>query len=131
MAKTLRASSLNNTNKKIRFFVSLIFFGFGWFAISQTNVDDAPEEIEKLLVVKPTTYFKIEETLKPYRRDTIFLNDFIEKATQNNYQEGLAYALNQKGTTLRNLAEFKKAVKLHQEALQISEVEQPRYLRQA
>jgi len=101
--------------------MSLIFFAFGCLAFCQTNTDEIPIEVEKLLVVKPKTYLKINQSLKPYRRDTTFLKGFIQKAIANNYPEGRVYALNQLGTTLRNLSEFKNAIKLHQDALKISE----------
>ncbi|MDT0538894.1 tetratricopeptide repeat protein [Croceitalea sp. P059] len=101
--------------------MSLIFFALGYFGFSQTEEQVLSKEVEELLLVAPKTYLKINKALKPYRRDTIALNRFIQSALENNYQAGYTYALNQKGTVYRNLSEFKRAIALHQEALVLSE----------
>ena len=46
---------------------------------------------------------------------------FAERCREENYREGIVYALNQLGTRYRNTSQFKKAADLHQEALDISE----------
>ncbi|MDT0606063.1 tetratricopeptide repeat-containing sensor histidine kinase [Croceitalea rosinachiae] len=101
--------------------MGLIFFAIGCFGVSQTNAEDISPEVEKLLIVKPKTYLKIDKALKPHRRDTSFLKAFIQKAITDDYSEGQMYALNQMGTTFRNFSEFRKAIKLHQDALKLSE----------
>lgn len=101
--------------------MSLIFFVFVYFGISQTPTVEIPAEVERLLIVKPNTYEKINQALKPHRRDTTFLRTFIQNARENDYPEGQMYALNQLGTTFRNLSKYDKAIRLHLDALKISE----------
>lgn len=119
MRKTLKARSIGSASLKIRFVMSLIFLVLGHFGASQKSNDSIPEAVERLLVVKPKSYFKINEVLKPYRRDTVFLSAFVEST--HDYPEAKSYALNQIGTTFRNLSQFKKALELHKKALEIAE----------
>ncbi|WP_350284277.1 tetratricopeptide repeat protein [uncultured Croceitalea sp.] len=105
---------------KRRGFLGLVFFGLGFIAFAQ---DQSPEQeaVDKILVIKPKTYLKIDEAFKPFKRDTTFLGSFIEQTVTANYPEARAYALNQLGTTYRNLSLHKKAIIAHKEALKISE----------
>lgn len=119
MRRTQKLNAISAEILKIRFIMSLIFLVVGNFGFSQMDMDSIPTEVEKLLVLKPKTYLEIDKALKPYRRDTVFLSTFIEKTT--DYPEARAYALNQIGTTFRNLSEFETALKKHQKALEISE----------
>ncbi len=117
------ATHFNKTPyQKTRSFITLVFLVlFGSWCFAQTDSVQVQENIERLIVVKPKTYLEIDQVLKPHRRDTVSLARFIKIATGNNYQEGLSYALNQMGTTYRNLSEFKKSILLHQKALKIAE----------
>ncbi len=76
-----------------------------------------------LLQQQPKTYQEIDQALRSYKRDTLALNFFILKATEEAFAAGRSYALNQIGTVYRNLSDFDKSIALHQEALEAAETE--------
>ncbi len=104
---------------KTRFILSLLFFVLGSTCFAQET--ELKEKANLLVLTKPTSFAEINEALRPFRRDTIFLKSFLNSAIENNYPEGQAYALNQIGTVYRNLSQFRKSVTHHKNALRVSE----------
>ncbi len=91
------------------------------YAFSQDIPEDFIEKTEKLVKVKPKTYLTLDSELKSVRGDTLLMRHFSNRCRDENYKEGLAYSLNQIGARYRNMSQFKKAVDIHQEALEASE----------
>lgn len=88
---------------------------------AQKIPQDFKEKTERLIERRARTYLTLDTELKKEKRDTSLLRYFVNQCREENYPEGLAYALNQIGTKYRNISQFKKASDLHQEALGISE----------
>ncbi|UOY08617.1 tetratricopeptide repeat protein [Muricauda sp. SCSIO 64092] len=76
--------------------------------------------IREFLELNPKSYQKIDGALRPFKRDTVALNAILSFLNASQHPEALSYALNQKGTVYRNLSQFKKAVALHQNALDVA-----------
>lgn len=88
------------------------------FAFQTKKLDSV---VERLLLEKPDTYKEIDDAFRSFKKDTVTLNFFIEKAGEVAYAAGQAYALNKLGTIYRNRSNFNKAIPLHQKALEIAE----------
>ncbi|WP_313777808.1 tetratricopeptide repeat protein [Flagellimonas meishanensis] len=120
----LNIDSLIQTHTLIqqKIFSSVLFF---LLVINFNHAQQIPEafksKAEKVVKMGPKTYLSLDEELKDEKRDTTLLRYFANKAKEQNYLEGQAYALNQIGTKYRNISQFKKAADLHEEALQLSE----------
>ncbi len=69
----------------------------------------------------PKTYLSLDSRLKAEKGDTTLMRYFANRAKENNYLEGEAYALNQIGRRYRNISQFKRAADIHNQALQLSE----------
>ena len=91
------------------------------FLSAQEIPDKFKEKVEKVINFRARTYGPIDENLRNHRRDTALIRYFADQCKQEEYLEGLAYALNQLGARYRNTSQFKKAADLHSEALAISE----------
>ncbi|MDC6366319.1 MULTISPECIES: tetratricopeptide repeat protein [Flavobacteriaceae] len=99
--------------------LSLMFsFSTIW---SQEIPDSFKDKADRIIRMAPKTYYSLDTELKPEKRDTTLLRYFANLCKERGYLEGEAYALDQIGTTYRNFSQFEKAVKLHEEALQLSE----------
>lgn len=101
----------------------LIFLVFLLFQYGFTQ--NIPEKFIKitdsLLEARPKTYEQLDAALRPYRRDTLLMPYFIEKAIQQNYLDGLTYAYNQMGTKYRNISRLFRAIEYHQKGLKAAE----------
>ncbi|WP_242527880.1 tetratricopeptide repeat protein [Allomuricauda sp. CAU 1633] len=88
---------------------------------AQEIPDDFKEKAARLVELMPKTYLSLDTELKSEKQDTTLLRYFANLASENNYLEGEAYALDQIGTKYRNISQFKKAADLHEKALELSE----------
>ncbi|WP_289644191.1 tetratricopeptide repeat-containing sensor histidine kinase [Maribacter aestuarii] len=77
--------------------------------------------VDSLLKNRPKTYKELDKVLRPVRKDTFLMRQFVILSAENNYLDGQAYALNQLGRAYRDVSEFSKALKLFQKALIVSE----------
>lgn len=111
-----------NPNRQIK--DTLLFFSF-FLALFPSFGQEIPttfkEKAERLVQMRPKTYLTLDTELKSEKRDTTLLRYFANLCEKENYLEGQAYALDQIGTKYRNISQFKKAVDLHQQALELSE----------
>ena len=107
---------------KLRLFISKILFvcSIPVSAILKTFLQLLVILLTALLEKLPSTYAEIDKVLRPKRRDTLYMNFFIEKASEANYIDGLCYAYNQKGTKYRNISMYAQAIGNHQKALDYS-----------
>ncbi len=105
---------------KLRLFISKILF-VCFISVSAQNIPSTFSDLVDSLIRKaPSTYAEIDKVLRPKRRDTLYMNFFIEKASEANYIDGLCYAYNQKGTKYRNISMYAQAIGNHQKALDYS-----------
>lgn len=77
--------------------------------------------VDSLLKNRPKTYKELDKVLRPIRKDTFLMRQFVKRAAENNYLGGQAYGLNQLGRAYRDISEFSTALKLFQRALKVSE----------
>ncbi len=97
-------------------FLCLHFQGF-----SQLVPDSFKKTVDSLISAAPDGYANIHSVLRSSRRDTVLMRYFAVAATESNYPDGQAYALNELGRDYRNHSLFKEAIALHQKALEIAE----------
>ncbi|MRI00943.1 tetratricopeptide repeat protein [Kriegella sp. EG-1] len=94
------------------------------FILFSGNAQDITKEFQKaldsVLATQPTTYLSLEDIIGAYQKDTVLMRYLAEKAADENYLIGEAYALNHIGRRYRNLSEYSKALTLHQKALEIA-----------
>ena len=102
-------------------FVVILFIGFSNYGQTPYASPELEEAIEQLLAKEPNDYKNLNGALKPFRSDTIALNVILNRFRRHDYQAGVTFALNLKGTVHRNLSLFKSSVLLHKEALEIAE----------
>lgn len=79
------------------------------------------ESIDSILKTRPKTYKGMNDILRYHKRDTSKLREIIKQFDKNNYLDGKTYALNILGTHYRNFSNYNKAIKIHQEALEVAE----------
>lgn len=87
---------------------------------SQTIPEAFKRTTDSLIRKAPKTYSELDAVLRPNRRDTVLMFYFVEAAAKRNYLDGQAYALNQLGTKFRNISQYRKAIDLHQKALDVA-----------
>ncbi|MCK0161056.1 tetratricopeptide repeat protein [Allomuricauda sp. F6463D] len=105
--------------RTILFFL-LLLFGFQVLP-AQEVPEDFIEKAKALVQLQPKTYESLDKELSSDKRDTTLLRYFTNLSKEKNYPEGQAYALNQLGMKYRNISQYEKAAKLHEQALAISE----------
>lgn len=97
----------------------LFFFSLSCFS------QDIPETFlrtaDSLIKSRPSTYREIDKVLRPNRKDTLLMREFVKRAEKEKYWAGQAYGLNQLGRTYRSISEFSKALILFRKALSVSE----------
>ncbi len=100
---------------------SLIFI-LSFFSIvvgnSQNISSNFKKSTDSLIKAAPKTYQELDTVLKPYRRDTLYMNYFVLEAAKKKYWIGESYALNQLGIRARNRSQFALALNLHKKALE-------------
>lgn len=90
-----------------------------------TYSQEVPEAFKKtvdsLIRIGAKTYSEIDKVVKPVRGDTVYMRYFANRASEKNYLDGQAYALNQLGRTYRDISQFSKSLALHQRAFEVAE----------
>lgn len=79
------------------------------------------EVIQLILRENPKKYADIDKALRPFQRDTIAMNTVLDNLKESIHPEAIAYLKNKKGSQYRYLSEFKKALDLHQAALELAQ----------
>ena len=80
------------------------------------------ETTESLISKAPQTYNDLDKVLKPISRDTSLMRYLINASAKEDYYTGASYALNKLGISYRGYSLHDKAIRLHQMALEASEV---------
>lgn len=104
--------------KKYVYLVSVLFICSNSF--SQNIPKSFVKTIDSLIKSKPTTYREIDKVVRPVRKDTLLMREFVKRAEEQNYLDGQAYALNHLGRAYRDISEFSKALLLFRRALKVS-----------
>ncbi|WP_430411887.1 tetratricopeptide repeat-containing sensor histidine kinase [Kordia sp.] len=105
-----------NLHKNALLFILALFLST--ISFSQ-NIDSIfVEDANALLKTKPTAYFKINENLKKYSKDSIQLQYLAKLYNENKYLHGESYALNGIGIYCRNTSQYEKAIVYHNRALE-------------
>lgn len=76
--------------------------------------------VDSLVNAAPKTYKELDGVLRPNRNDTTLMKYFIRESIKKNYLDGPAYAYNRLGTRYRNISNYKRAIELHQNGLDIA-----------
>ncbi|NNE76947.1 MAG: tetratricopeptide repeat protein, partial [Pricia sp.] len=76
--------------------------------------------IDSLTRAAPKTFSEIHSVLRENKSDTVLMRHFLNVATGRNYVSGRIYALNELGRTYRNTSQYTKAVKFHEQALELA-----------
>lgn len=100
-------------------FSILVFLAFTE-GMSQNITERFEHIIDSIIQTAPKTFLEIDNVLRPYRRDTILMRHFAKTSADESYFDGQIYALNQIGTKYRNISQYIKAIKLHEEALNLA-----------
>ena len=77
---------------------------------------DFETSLNQLVQTTPTTYAGVDALLKSFERDSLKMNRVLKVSKQNAYNEGASYALNALGVINRNISNYDKSIKLHEEA---------------
>ena len=100
-----------------------LFIGFFFFVfngISQELPETFKKTVDSLISEAPKGYSGIHSILKKNRNDTIRMRYFANASEEAGYVDGQAYGLNELGRRYRNTTQYNKAIKLHQQALDIA-----------
>ncbi|MFS4466421.1 tetratricopeptide repeat protein [Maribacter sp. 2210JD10-5] len=111
------SSSINSSGFVTLVFAALFFFSFG---TAQEISPEFSQRVDSLIKAAPKTYTEIHDAFRQYRKDTVLMRYFSEKSKEKNFLEGQSYALSELGRDYRNLSNYSKAIKLHEEALDIA-----------
>ena len=111
-----------NFHLRPRIFLGLICIltcsSFSSFVPQKSTVE---ETIKSVIQTNPKLYTEIDRALRYFKRDTLAINTMLDNLDQALYPEVVSYLINQKGTVYRYLSEFKIALKLHQEGLELAQ----------
>jgi tetratricopeptide (TPR) repeat protein len=84
--------------------------------------DKVYDSIVSILLKEQTTKFKrLDKSLRRFKRDTVYMQDFLGRCEDIEYAYGQIYANNMLGRAFRNKSLYEKAVKAHNQALQVAE----------
>jgi len=107
--------------KKYKLFITLILTVFVQTSYGQKDRKNTYDSIAKVILNSKTTTFKtIDKAFRKYKRDTTYMKVFAKQSKNANYFYGEVYALNMMGKYYRNKANYSKAEKLHNQALQLA-----------
>jgi len=94
--------------------VIIIFFLFDLHSFAQElYFKNALTLIKKNL---PSEHIGLDSILKPFERDSSKMKRLLDISKAITYNEGSSYALNALGVINRNISNYNKSIKLHQEA---------------
>ncbi len=113
-----KSNSINRVPPVIKPLLSALAIFILFTGTSQNIPTFFKKSVDSLIIAAPKTYEGLDSVLKPFRRDTLYMNYFIKEATKKNYWEGQSYAYNQLGIKERGQSHFPEAAKLHKKALE-------------
>ncbi|WP_240905076.1 tetratricopeptide repeat-containing sensor histidine kinase [Flagellimonas oceani] len=99
----------------------MLLFSFLSTLQAQKISEEFVDKAETLVQLRSKTYESLDGELSSEKRDTTLLRYFADLSEKNEYLEGKSYALNMLGMKYRNISQYDKAVKLHEQALKVSE----------
>ncbi|MFT7001096.1 MAG: tetratricopeptide (TPR) repeat protein, partial [Spirosomataceae bacterium] len=97
------------------FWAMVAFLLFVCFSV-QSQQESTNDFIEK----RDTSFVNLKEFFKNYRRDTVQLKKLLNVSLKADYDEGASYAYDMLGIAYRNKSNYKRAIQLHNKALEIS-----------
>ena len=65
---------------------------------------------------QPTNYVRIDSVLRPFERDSIKMHRLLDASKKIRYNQGSSYALNALGVINRDISNYNRSIKLHEEA---------------
>ncbi len=89
---------------------------------SQTIPQDFKILTDSLIKAAPDTFTEIHKALRNHRTDSLYMRYFSKASNQKGYMAGESYALNELGRIYRNISNYEKSIKLHQDALEIAKL---------
>lgn len=98
-------------------FISCFVFLFCFLV---TDAQKKQLNIDSLVNAKPSEYTKVYKTLRPFGRDSLTIDKFLQISKNKDYIYGEAYALNLMGIYCRNISEYDKALNFHKSSLDIA-----------
>ena len=103
-------------------FITLLLFVF----VTSNNYGQQKrkvyDSIVDVLLKEQTKKFKrLDKSLRKFKRDTLYMQDFLEQCKDVEYAYGQIYANNMLGRTFRNKSLYEKALRAHNQALQVAE----------
>ncbi|MCK5441200.1 MAG: tetratricopeptide repeat protein [Maribacter sp.] len=104
---------------KYGFFI--VFFFVSQLGTAQSISDPFKEVTDSLVNAEPRTYAELDAVLRPFRKDTILMQYFLQEAVKKDYYAGQSYAFNHMGRTYRDISLFSRSLELHQKALETAE----------
>ena len=100
---------------------SLLFCFSVTLLLNETNAQlrgkNFRETTENLISKAPQSYYDLDIVLNPIQGDTSLMRYFANASAKENYFVGESYAFNMLGIAYRDMAQYDKAIKLHQRAL--------------
>ncbi len=101
--------------------ISLFILFFLYTSQSNAQNEDFEKALTHIKSTKPSKHIRIDSVLKPFERDSAKMKRLLDVSKANTYNEGTCYALNALGVINRNISNYDKSIKLHQEAKQYAE----------
>ncbi|WP_282164575.1 tetratricopeptide repeat-containing sensor histidine kinase [Cellulophaga baltica] len=97
-----------------------LFTCSSFYVYSQNIPEKFIHTTDSLIAKAPSEYRSIDKALRPSRKDTLLMLYFANSASKKKYLDGQVYALNQIGTSYRNISKFNQAIEYHKEALELA-----------
>lgn len=107
-------------SKKTALLWTILVFTFSISSYTQTIPENFKRLTDSIVNKAPKTYTELHAVLRAYRNDTLLMRYFSNKAKEKQYLPGQSYALSELGRTYRNTSNYLKAIKLHEEALEVA-----------
>jgi len=96
--------------------LGLFIFVFFNTSYSHTQTVDFETVVAQLKDNSPSNHSRLDSVLKPFERDSMKMRRLLDISKTINFNEGSSYALNALGVINRDISNYEKSIKLHQEA---------------
>lgn len=83
---------------------------------SNAQQTDFEATLTYVKTIKPSKHVHLDSVLKPFERDSIKMERLLDFSKTIAYNEGSSYALNALGVINRDISNYNRSIKLHQEA---------------
>ncbi|MEM6516574.1 MAG: tetratricopeptide repeat protein [Bacteroidota bacterium] len=110
----------NNRVRNTWLLIVVLWFSLSSFAQIEGN-DDFLAEIDLTLKERPSTFRELDSVFKTFKRDSLLMNELIQKSDELDYKAGKIYGINALGVIYRNISLYKKSIALHKEALMLAD----------